>query len=457
MGKKSRKGKHKNKQKEGGAASVGAPSPAMSANAVRSVMQQPPPPIGAACWICLDGDPDGEGKPIVRDCSCRGDDAGFAHLSCLVKYAKGKTREIIQKGEARFTVAWDTCPHCRQAYQRQVAIDMGRSYVSFVDEIYPGIEAAKWKGYNMITYAILNLDYRGNSGLREEGKQSAIKEISVLRGSIEDIGVTTRIMDAYVALGRLAHGEGTKDGFDMALHYYEKVHDWFKSEGDEGGAVQVEAVMSRVKSDRDGGGGMQMSEELLKSFRAKYNESVKKYGEGSPEAVRSGIVLSHALHRSGHGLECERLSNKLTTISRRVCGPDHQITKDAKNIRTLSSERWVAMMTNDGLKHFQALRFSDKHGKYIVKGPISSPRTPDEETTMTVAIDEVNIRQGTPVMCHGLKNAAHLNGEIGDVRDFNSGTDRYVVRFEDKILKPASIKPANLRIVFDLPADENAT
>lgn len=57
------------------------------------------PPIGAACWICFDGDPDEEGKPIVRDCSCRGDDAGFAHLSCRVKYAEKKTSDIVDAGE----------------------------------------------------------------------------------------------------------------------------------------------------------------------------------------------------------------------------------------------------------------------------------------------------------------------------------------------------------------------
>ena len=27
----------------------------------------------ATCWVCLDGEPDEEGNPLVRDCSCRGD------------------------------------------------------------------------------------------------------------------------------------------------------------------------------------------------------------------------------------------------------------------------------------------------------------------------------------------------------------------------------------------------
>jgi E3 ubiquitin-protein ligase DOA10 len=50
-------------------------------------------PDGASCYICLDEGPDEEGKPLVRDCSCRGDTAGFAHLSCIIEYAKQKKKK----------------------------------------------------------------------------------------------------------------------------------------------------------------------------------------------------------------------------------------------------------------------------------------------------------------------------------------------------------------------------
>lgn len=35
------------------------------------------PPDGAACYFYLDEGPDETGKPVVRDCSCRGNDAGM--------------------------------------------------------------------------------------------------------------------------------------------------------------------------------------------------------------------------------------------------------------------------------------------------------------------------------------------------------------------------------------------
>ena len=56
------------------------------------------------------------------------------------------------------------------------------------------------------------------------------------------------------------------------------------------------------------------------------------------------------------------------------------------------------------------------------------------------------------MVCHGLKNAAHLNGKIGDARDYDDDTGRYEIHFEDKSLKPAAVKRGNLRIVFELPA-----
>jgi hypothetical protein len=61
--------------------------------------------------------------------------------------------------------------------------------------------------------------------------------------------------------------------------------------------------------------------------------------------------------------------------------------------------------------------------------------------------------EGTPVICHGLKNAAYLNGKIGETRGYdNDAIDtRYRVFFDDESIAPKSVKPENLRILFELP------
>jgi hypothetical protein len=60
---------------------------------------------------------------------------------------------------------------------------------------------------------------------------------------------------------------------------------------------------------------------------------------------------------------------------------------------------------------------------------------------------------GTPVICHGLNNAAYLNGKIGDICSFDTTAEtlRYGVHFEDGSITPKSVKGANLRILFELP------
>jgi hypothetical protein len=86
MGRKSKRGKAKPKPK---------PKPKMGSGMiackerVMSLFTNPTVaaiPNCTACYICLGGGCNKEGKPLVRDCSCRGD-AGSAHLSCIVHYA----------------------------------------------------------------------------------------------------------------------------------------------------------------------------------------------------------------------------------------------------------------------------------------------------------------------------------------------------------------------------------
>jgi len=93
-----------------------------------------------SCWICLCDEPDDDGKSPVRDCSCRGDTgAGYAHLSCLVKYAQTKSRESSNNQSMsndhfmnKLFEAWQRCPNCEQKYQHQLALDLADSLVSFV-------------------------------------------------------------------------------------------------------------------------------------------------------------------------------------------------------------------------------------------------------------------------------------------------------------------------------------
>ena len=320
----------------------------------------------------------------MRDCSSRGDDAGFAHLSCLVSYADNKTRDLLESGKGDFSESWRECPHCRQHYQRQVAIDMANSFLLFIGENYPGHEVRKF-GFSMIAHAIMDMDYGNNPELREKGKRAASQMISAIQKSGEDNNI--RLMFAYGALAKFSEADKTSDGYEMAIHYHEKVRDWYKSKGDEMRVKRTETVMDDVKSKRDGREVKPISDEVLKEIQAHYEKCVRDRGGSSALTLQAGMILVEALIQSGiHGLECERLSNKLAIISRRVLGPEHEITRHAEIALDLCKGRRVGMMTDDGIKKYYVLRFD---GRLVVTGPISDPRKPDEEEIMTVAINDI--------------------------------------------------------------------
>jgi hypothetical protein len=88
----------------------------------------------AVCWICLEGGADDSGKTIARDCACRGNDAGFAHTSCIIKYAQKKSEQAINPEE--FIAPWEKCPICRQDYQNDLRIQIANAFVSFTEGTY---------------------------------------------------------------------------------------------------------------------------------------------------------------------------------------------------------------------------------------------------------------------------------------------------------------------------------
>ena len=101
-------------------------------------------PVDASCWLCLEEGPDESGKPLVRDCSCRGS-SGVAHISCIIKYAKSESRRIYERdGLINSCTARDGlvnsctgpfyfCPNCKQSYQNDLYKILAKACVEFVE------------------------------------------------------------------------------------------------------------------------------------------------------------------------------------------------------------------------------------------------------------------------------------------------------------------------------------
>ena len=88
--------------------------------------------------LCLEEGLDQMGKPLVSDCSIRGEMAGFAHLSCIGKYAKKTCKQAADGNLSAFADPWDNFSNCKQTYQNQLLLDLSSAFVSYVEECYPG-------------------------------------------------------------------------------------------------------------------------------------------------------------------------------------------------------------------------------------------------------------------------------------------------------------------------------
>ena len=124
--------------------------------------------------------------------------------------------------------------------------------------------------------------------------------------------------------------------------------------------------------------------------------------------------------------------------------------------------RYVKIKYQNEWKFFQALRYEEDWEKCIVTGPIATaqglitkPRNTQDEKMFTVATENIFPALGTPVVCHGLESAPHLNGKIGDLKSRDNKTDCYGIHFEDKGLESCSVKRKNIRILFELPDESD--
>ena len=95
-------------------------------------------------YFCLGEEADDEGKPLVRDCSCRGDSSGFAHFSCLTKYAEQKSRSTSDGEVCPFDEPWEICNYCKQPFQNQLAVDLASAFVTFAEANYGHPDSSKW-------------------------------------------------------------------------------------------------------------------------------------------------------------------------------------------------------------------------------------------------------------------------------------------------------------------------
>jgi len=439
-------------------------------------------PDDVSCWLCLEEGPDESGKPLVRDCSCRGS-SGVAHIACIIGYAESESRQIYEReGPAKCIIPFHDCPSCKQPYQNDVRKDLAKAAVKFVESEFWGDSFRSFNPHEFLRMNILmnRVDTLQNEEDAADANEIAEKFISACDRSKMKLDVAgeglrlreeSRVFKLLAANGYATIGSFYRkiEGGQMrAIEFFEKARDVFNTmhtTDAELGLTAIGKIISDINSELSGNvGNAKTATHGVKFLRQKYLKGINLFGEKDPMTIDMGVELVYGLKGEFRAIEAERFARKLVEISRRTHGADHGSTKNALLALQDMSTRQIAIRLPDFSAAFQALRYETDGEKCVVQGPLAFPRQTEEEHECVFDSIDIILVPGTPVVCHSLQKAAHLNGKIGEVRDvdmkekedgskyFDKDTDRCVVHFEDKSLKPVRVKAANLRVVFDLPA-----
>jgi hypothetical protein len=398
--------------------------------------------------------------PLVRDCSCRGS-SGFAHLSCIVRYAESDGRNSFQR-TGNIGTAFQECPNCKQEFQNDVRYFLERARVLFVEREFNNDHMLHLR---VLIHRVRVLDVENETD-RAEGDIICFKMVSIIDEMKSDPSKEHdwksggfMKMEAVVlyVVGLFKMNVGSEESLQQALGYFGRAIDLFTLLNDEINMMTAKKNMSNVEAKLNGIEICHDEGSNLKFSQKQYNYWLEKLGEHHPITIRRGELLAHALYCLNQGVEAERLLTNLSATSHRVHGPAHNCTLSAASALKDVKERRVFI---DSRKQwFHALRYENDGLSCVVKGPVpeaagGSRNSRHEEqhmSTLSIPIADVFPAPGTPVVCHGLLgDCANLNGKIGDTRGFNKG-GKFEVHFEEAGLDPARIKHENLRIMFELP------
>ena len=445
-------------------------------------------PNGAACYVCLGEEADEEGKPLVRNCSCRGDSAGFAHLSCLTKYSEQKCQQAVEGDMGAFSNPWRFCNNCKQPFQGQLSIDMASAFFSFVEATYGHPDSSKWDKLKVIDSLRSKIMAPSEMHGTDNANESIKVEMTLLTNQLLDtIKQTKKDLNmsrwihkpkgsveyqyykmmcgnyeafAHQQLGAMLMLDTSEEGFKVMITHYKKASAICKLVGMTDMANNLDIMISGQLANKyavnDEDAFSTVTSLMMQKKKNDYEQSLNKLGANSHETIASGLSYAYLLRSKNRLIEAERLAIKVAAASRQVHGPHHKITIDADEVLVKCKERFVIVLPE--CQMFQALRYENDGEICVVTGPVTEPRRVDNETIHRVDNNLMRPVIECPVICHGLVSASHLNGELGEVtkfkRDESGRILRMGVHFEKKGMQSALVKAENLHIAFELPPSE---
>ena len=288
------------------------------------------------CWVCLEEESDASGNPLVRDCSCRGS-AGFAHLSCIIKYAEIEGMKECEKNNYHFhniTKYFKCCPNCKQDYQKELKCDLSKACLSFIEsQAHDDTSLAKYLHIVALIDRIFVLCSGNEEGKSSEGEllcSRLLSHINEMKSSIQ--------ARAYYAIGCF---HGNIGSLSTAKEYCEKARDLLLNAGDKSSFNLITTVRAITEIDAkiNGNGLTRDASSDVEYLRRRYEEFLPYFGEETSSTIDAGVKLANALCKADRHEEADRLLSHLVSTSHRVHGPHHRCTQAAASaLQTIRSK-----------------------------------------------------------------------------------------------------------------------
>ena len=395
---------------------------------------------GAACWICLEEGPDESGQGIFRDCSCRGNTAGFAHLSCLVQFAQSKSKALCEKSDKAGQCfpgheqgPFEFCSNCKQNFLGELGLDMAKECLKMYED-RPEIDHRRLQSKVLLArrYGLLNPGGDTMIQILEE-IASTINEAKKAKSYPVHLDRIEADINFFRGQ-RCATVEGPER--DRAKRLLSASRNFYERLGDKRTTSFIEAAMSDL-----GICDNKMTEADARSY---LERELAANGKDQTQTIVASFTLVRVLlskKKLSAAYEC--LTDTASTAVR-VMGPNNPTWIEIQD--TLYKFR--------GRHHRAALLTpgDSAEEKKIVLAALSDDGTMyhggcDGCSSMFSPSDIV-LGENTPVVCVGLFKSHHLNGKAATVEGYDKEKGRHVIAFEDDELGQAKVKGTNLRAVF---------
>lgn len=408
------------------------------------------------CWICLEGGGDGDDPgPVMRGCACRGDTAGFAHISCLVEYATRTSDVEHERDDSSTSDAWEkawlVCPTCKQPHTGEVASALHEARLRQAQEL-PEAD-------------VRHLGALIHSGSRGD-VESLRRLLEITAANPDDVGCIDLRIKGLVAM---ANHHSKRSEHAQSLNYLREALDLAENNTISRGYDVDEATKEHLRTSiqmeeiASAGhyGGMDYRRLVSQTLRIELQQMATHHGSHAKITFGTARNLAVAMGNEGKVAEAITFLDERLEDAKPYLGESHETTRDllearrriesectSQGVYTAKLDTSVAAVVG---KTVRVLRWAKDGKKYLIRLPDAVGKfgeLGERGRKAKANPSQLILPPGSPVECRGLVDAPHANGKRGTVLSHNDGDGKYLLTFDDGSTPKLRVERENVVLLF---------